>query len=110
MTVYYAAYAVSEDGPPEDGDAVATTTGWDAWTDFVLDRHEDWPATAHLAEHGWCADAEAMGDELEEIGRAAADPNLKSVTAQVLATLRAMPAGGHYMVTDGEPGDDEEDD
>jgi hypothetical protein len=107
---YFAAYIVPEKGgEPEDGPDVASTTGWDAWARWALDHFQEFPAAAFLAYKGFVEGErlDALDHELERIVHAAGDPDLAGVTAQLLAAVRAMPAGATgVLVTDGEPGGD----
>lgn len=107
--MYYAAYA-REDGPPDDGGPVATTTGWHNWVEFVAERPEEYPAAAHLAEWGWSDKGAELEEDLERLAEELNDPNMASVTRAVLAAVRATPEGTVLVITDGEPGEGEDDD
>jgi hypothetical protein len=112
---YFVAYVVSENEPPIDGEDVASTLGWFNWGTQVLDRHEQYPEAAHLAQEGWLDEGvpgslDALEHELERLLHEMGDADLTAVTAQLLAALRAKPESTvGIIVTDGEPGDDDED-
>jgi hypothetical protein len=103
-------YAVSEDGPPVEGDRIGTARGWLDWSDYVLARHDEYPEGAHLAAHGWLP-ADAVPDletELERLRHAdGVTPDLAGVTAALASAARELPDGAAaLMVSAGEPGDD----
>lgn len=108
---YFAVY-VFPDKPPEDGDHVASTSGWFDWGTWVLARHEEYPEAAHLAQEGWNEGAEALTaleHELDSLLHEIGDRDLAAVSAQVLAAVRALPPGAvGISISDGEPGDGEE--
>jgi hypothetical protein len=108
----FAAYVVPGRDEPVDGDAVSTSLGWKRWGDWVLTHADHFPGAAHLAQEAWLEGAPAL-DELEhELGKLlheAPDPDRSAVTAQLLAALRSRPREAvGLLVTDGEPGDDED--
>jgi hypothetical protein len=113
---FFASYVVGE-GEPVDGDDIASTTGWNNWSEWVLSRHEDYPEAAHLAQEGWLDEGQpgsldALEHELERLLHEMGDADLAAISAQLLAALRAKPTGtSGLLITDGEPGDedDEED-
>jgi hypothetical protein len=108
---YYIVYAMNESGPPEDGDLVASGAGWSAWTGWVLEKPEEHPYAAHLAENGWMEPAGAIDeleDELVDLLGGARGP-LRGVTASLLEAVRLRPLGClAILITDGtEPSGEE---
>jgi len=112
---YFVAYAVSEDGPPVDGELVASGTGWLNWGKWVLDHADEFPEAAHLAEQGWLDEEtpgslDALETELERLLHEIGNADLAAITAQLLAGVRAKPEGTvGLLVTDGEPAGDDDD-
>jgi hypothetical protein len=109
---YFICHVVSESGPPTDGPDIASTRGWADWGSWVLDRHEEFTESAHLAEHGFLEGDESLADlehELETIAHEIGNPDLAAVTSELLAAVRGRPKGTlAVLVTDGEPGDEDD--
>jgi hypothetical protein len=105
---YFACYVVSEDGPPVDGDQVATARGLLAWGDWVLARTEAYPLAAELAEEGALAGVEELAElekELRRMGSEQAPEHVGGVTTRLLDAVRQRPPGTlGILVSDGEPG------
>ena len=100
---FHAAYVVSDSGPPKDGDHLASGKGWLSWGDWFIDRADEFPACAHLAEEGWL-EASSFGPLAEELGEALKDQGepIVNITRQLREALDDMPAGCKgLIVTDG---------
>lgn len=111
--MFYAAYTVPARGDkPTDGDSIATTTGWLAWSLWVDDHADDYPACAHLAQEGWIELANPdLENELGAVADAVNDADLAGVTVSILAAVQAAPDGASaLLVTDGEGAGDDDDD
>lgn len=109
---YHVVYAIADrPDAPRDGDQLATGTGWGRWGGYVLDRADDYPECAHLAQEGWVDGGPDFADlvhEAEDLTHAR-DPDVAAVSARLLAAVKARPDGTEgLVVTDGTPpGDDE---
>lgn len=109
---YYVVY-VNPDGGTRDGDQIATGAGWLTWGEYALDRADEYPEAAHLAQEGWLGRPEDLDDlehELETLAHAD-DRDVGAISGNLLAAVRARPDGTEgILVTDGtEPdGDDDE--
>lgn len=100
---YFVAYLTDAERPV-DGDQIASGKGWLAWIDWVIERHEDYPCAAHLAEEGWVEPAEAIETleaELAEMAKAAPG-DLKHITRALLTEVQDRPEStSGIVVTDG---------
>jgi hypothetical protein len=106
---------VFDDQEPQDGDHVASGTGWDSWGAWAegLDQG-DYPATQRLAEDGEGYPPAVLQEELRQlVDDPPGDPDedVRGVTKTLLDRLGEMPKGTvAVIVTDGEPGEEEEED
>src|SRR5262245_21089917 len=86
---YFVAYVIEGQERPEDGDAVASGTGWLDWADWASGLAKRYPQAAHLAEEGWLEPAEALDaleHELEELRHEKGGPKgAAAVTGNLLA-------------------------
>lgn len=91
----------------EEGDTVASGTGYAAWSEWLVPLAEKYPAADALAEHGWSEDPEALEHDLHAmLGEAGATEDVRAVTASLLAAVKGRPDGcAGVAVTDGTPGD-----
>lgn len=104
-------YAVSETDPPLDGPHVASTRGFYDFGTFVEGRGGEFPEVAHLVENGWSDDFAALEAELPRVSSAAAaQPDVAGVADELATAVKGRPARAvAVLVTDGEPGDGEDD-
>lgn len=121
---YYVVYGIDGKEEPEEGDEIATTTGWAAfadWTSALPD--EQFSQVYRLGEAGFCEgapDLDALEAELRQIVRERPHglaPEVLPVAVRLLAAVESRPEGADALiVTDGTSGgeeggaDDEEED
>jgi hypothetical protein len=107
----FSALYAAPDADPIEGDGIASTTGYWNWSNAALAHAPENSALAHLAAHGWDDRWDDLEHELGEFLHALPDPDVVAVTAAVLAAVRGRPDGAAaLLVTDGEPGGDDESD
>src|SRR5262245_48014600 len=102
----FAAYWFDEPRKPEEGEHLATTKGWDLFSQAIEKNPTEYPKADHLVQEGWLAaqDLPALEEELEAFLK---EPpaNLKQVGERLLRALERRPGDClGMMVTDGEPG------
>src|SRR5262249_48853264 len=110
---YFVAYVIEGQERPQDGDSVASGTGWLDWADWASGLADRYPEAAHLAEEGGLEPAEALDaleHGLEELRHEKGGPKgAAAVTGNLLAAVKHRPAGcAGLIVTDGTEGDTEE--
>ena len=110
---YFAVYVFAK-GEPQDGDNLASGTGWLGWANWAAGKTEQYPFAAHLAEEGWLEPADALDElehELEGLLHEKGNRNVHAVTAALLAAVKHRPDGCiGLIVSDGTPGPDEDED
>lgn len=109
---YFVAYVVSEQGPPLDGEHIATGLGWVNFIEWAAPQTTQFPKAAHLAEEGWLDghDLPDLEQELKAMLRLAPTPDDATVGAKLLEAVRARPPQTlALIITDGTPGEQEED-
>lgn len=110
---YFVVYVLDDDGTTQDGEQIATGKGWLSWGDYVLDRLDEYPECAHLAQEGWlpAVDLDSAEHELEQLTHAD-DKNVAAISGGLLAAFKARPPEtDSLMVSDGtEPQDTDEED
>jgi len=113
---YHIVYVIEGREEPQDGDHLATASGWDALGTWILDHADDYPEAAHLAEHGEAYPAEALADLEAELVRITGEDDgpeghVLSVAKTLLQAVRDRPARTvGLIVTDGSDGAGEDED
>jgi hypothetical protein len=108
---FHIVYAV-KGKEPEEGDVVASLSGWDMWAELVSKSEDAFPECAYLAEHGelYPEDAvDALESELEFVVKSPP----KGFSAPTVGVFRSLldavlvrPGGTlGILITDGTPHD-----
>ena len=109
----YSVLYVLDKGDPQDGDVLASGTGWLHWSTWVSGLVDRYPEAAHVAEQGELYPALALDElehELEELRHEKGGPRgAHAVTSNLLAAVKHRPQGcSSIIITDGTAGEDTE--
>src|SRR5262249_16113818 len=112
FVAYSIVYVLSR-GDPQEGDVIASGTGWLEWTEWVVDLVDRYPEAAHLAEEGELYPVEALDElehELEELQHEKGGPRgASAITGTLLGAVKARPKNCEgLIVTDGTAGEEED--